>query len=249
MDRRVVFFLLMVWLLQKAQAQENVTTLGIQFKPMVPSKFFGTGAQSASSENLTVINDPEFGMNLGMVVRRGLTKNWSLETGITFIQRNYKLSFFHPLLNETTEMNYRFIGYEVPLQAMVYVRLSEQLYMNASAGGSIDVYPTDIESFADDRRDTLRFDFYQNTFRRNWVQFSVLANYGFEWRTKEDGYFYLGASFHRPFTEIATTVAQLQINTDPTTVSYNLNGSYLTFDFRYFFHEDPERRKKVRKAS
>ncbi len=249
MDRRVVFFLFLVLIVQNALAQENVTTLGIQFKPMVPSKFFGTGAQSASSESLTVINDPEFGMNLGMVVRRGLTKNWSLETGITFIQRNYKLSFFHPLLNEMTEMNYRFIGYEVPLQAMVYVRLGEQLYMNASAGGSIDVYPTDIESFADDRRDTLRFDFYQNTFRRNWIQFSVLANYGFEWRSKEDGYFYLGASFHRPFNEIATTFAQLQINTDPTTVSYNLNGSYLTFDFRYFFHEDPEKRKKVRKAS
>jgi hypothetical protein len=249
MDRRVVLFFMAFTLLIDVFSQENVTTLGVQFKPMVPSKFFGTGAQSASSEALTVINDPEFGMNLGMVVRRGLTKNWSFETGITFIQRNYKLSFYHPLLNEVTKMNYRFIGYEIPLQGMIYVRLGEQLYMNASAGCSIDMYPTNVESFADDRRDTLRFDFFQNTFRKNWIQFSVLANYGFEWRSKEDGYFYLGASFHRPFSEIATTVAQLQINSDPTTVSYQLNGSYLTFDFRYFFHEDPEKRKKVRKAS
>lgn len=238
----------LVLAVQHCWAQENVTTLGIQFKPMVPSKFFDTGAQSATSEELTVINDPKFGMNLGMVVRRGLTKNWSLETGITFIQRNYKLSFYHPLLNEITTMNYRFIGYEIPLQGMVYVRLSDQLFMNASAGISIDMYPTNVEAFADDRRDTLRFDFYQKTFRRNWVQFSLLANYGFEWRSKKDGYFYLGASFHRPFNEIATTLAQLQINTDPTSVSYNLSGSYLTFDFRYFFHEDPEKKKKVRKA-
>lgn len=244
MDYRItaltVCFLIFTFSLR---SQENVTTLGVQFKPMVPSKFFGTGAASGQNEQLTVINDPEFGMNLGMVVRRGLTRNWSFETGITFVQRNYKLTFFHPQLTEEVEINYRFIGYEIPIQGMIYVRLGDKLYMNASGGMSLDLYPTDVEGFADTRRDTLRFDFYQQTFRHSWLQAALLANYGFEYRTKDKGYFYFGASFHRPFSEIATTLARMELNTYPTRVIYQLNGSYLTFDFRYFFHEDPERKK------
>ena len=243
MDQRLKAILFFFFIIGSLCAQENVTTIGIQFKPTVPSRFFGTGAESAENNQLTVINDPEFGMNLGMVVRRGITKNWSFETGITFIQRNYKLSFFHPDLFEDVSINYRFIGYEIPLQGMVYVRLGENLYMNASGGMSLDIYPTDIEGFADTRRDTLRFDFYQQTFRRNWLQVALLVNYGFEYRTKDKGYFYFGASFHRPFSEIATTQARMELNTFPTRVSYQINGSYLTFDFRYFFHEDPERKK------
>jgi len=74
----------------------------------------------------------------------------------------------------------------------------------------------------------------------------LLANYGFEYRTKEDGYFYFGASFHRPFADIAQTAVQFDINTNPTRINYALSGSYLTLDFRYFFHEDPDRKRMLK---
>ena len=32
----------------------------------------------------------------------------------------------------------------------------------------------------------------------------------------------------------------------PTTIADDLSGSYLTVDFRYFFHEDPDRLKRPR---
>lgn len=249
MDKRLILIAFLFSVVVFACAQENVTTLGVQFKPTVPSRLFGTGAVSAQNNQLSVVNDPEFGMNLGMIVRRGITKNWSFETGITFIQRNYKLSFFHPLLTEDVHINYRFIGYEIPVQGLIYVRLGENLYMNASGGMSLDIYPTDVEGFADTRSDTLRFDFVLQTLRRNWMQVSLLANYGFEYRTKESGYFYFGASFHRPFSEIATGQARMELNTFPTRVSFDLSGSYLTFDLRYFFHEDPERKRTKTKKN
>ncbi|MFN9801402.1 MAG: hypothetical protein ACK54P_15400, partial [Bacteroidota bacterium] len=130
-----------------------------------------------------------------------------------------------------------------PLQGLVYVRLGKQLWMNASGGVCLDMYPSDIATSTSVRRDTMVYDFSQDTFRRRWIQVAILANYGFEWRTRKSGFLYLGASFHRPFQEIAYTKSTVTINTNPSSVVYELAGSYLTVDLRYFFHEDPQRRK------
>ncbi len=230
-------------------SQERVTTLGIQFKPMIPSVFFGTSAEVATNGEFTAEFTPRIGHNFGMVVRHGFTKMWSLETGISLVQRNYYIDYTVPDLQQKQRLSFRFIGYEIPVQGLIYVRLGKQLWMNASGGLSLDMYPSDVLSRSSIRQDTLVFDFYQDTFRRKWIQLAVLANYGFEWRTKESGFFYLGASFHRPFQEIAYTKASLDINTNPSSLVYPLSGSYLTVDVRYFFHEDPEKKvKKMRKS-
>ena len=230
-------------------SQERVTTLGIQFKPMIPSKFFGTSAEIATNGEFTAEFTPRIGHNVGMIVRHGFTKMWSFETGISLVQRNYSLDYTVPGLAKVEQLTFRFIGYEIPVQGLIYVRLGKQLWMNASGGLSLDMYPSDITSRSSVRQDTLVYDFYQDTFRRKWIQLAVLANYGFEWRTKESGFFYLGASFHRPFQEVAYTKASLEVNTNPSSLVYPLSGSYLTVDLRYFFHEDPEKKqKKTRKS-
>lgn len=242
---RFLFLVLIVHFSQSGVAQMNVTTFGLQIKPMVPSKFFGSGPDSASVENLSIGFTPKFGLNLGMVIRRGLTKSWSFETGINMVQRNYELEYSHPFLKSNQKLKFRYIGYEIPLQALVYVRLTDKLWMNASGGVSIDLYPSDVRSLNSIFQDTSAVDFEQLTIKNNWIQLSLLANYGFEWRTKEKGYFYFGASFHRPFSNIGTTIASLSINNNASeSLAYALKGSYLTADFRYFFHEKPEKRKK-----
>lgn len=226
-------------------AQEKVTTFGIQFKPIIPSNFFGSGPESLSNGEFTADFKPSFGYNFGMVIRQGLTKRLSMETGINMVQRNYHVGFNHPVLDGTEIMKFRLVGYEIPIQALVYVRLGKQLWMNASGGFSFDMYPSNVKVNSGLFVDTLSVDFDLFTMRRNWIQFALLANYGFEWRTENSGYFYLGASFHRPFTDIGYTAAKVTIDNDPSTLYYGLSGSYLTFDLRYFFHEDPQRKKKI----
>lgn len=225
-------------------AQENVTTLGIQVKPMVPSQYFGTGTDNLELGLLKVNFEPNFGLNFGMVVRRGFTKNWSVESGICIVQRNYTMRFDHPNLLKDQDMKFRYICYEIPMQAMVFVKLTDRVFMNASAGFSADLYPSNVESSSYLFEDTLRFDFYQKTYKRRWIQLALLANYGFEWRTPDKGYFYLGASYHRPFQSIGTTRVIFELNSVPVRDQVSLGGNYLTADFRYFFHEKPERRKK-----
>ncbi len=226
-----------------SQAQENVTTLGIQFKPMIPSKYFNTGTEGLESDTINISINPKAGLNFGMVVRRGLTKSWSFETGICLVQRNYSMKFDLPQLGETQHMTFRYICYEIPFQGIIFVKLTDQIYMNGSAGFSLDLYPSDIETFTSVRKDSISYDFMQKTWRKSWIQAAILANYGFEYRTKSSGYFYLGASYHRPFNEIGYTAIEVERNSNPDRYVLLLRGNYLTADFRYFFHEKPERKK------
>ncbi|MCC6599785.1 MAG: outer membrane beta-barrel protein [Crocinitomicaceae bacterium] len=229
---------------QAVLAQEKVTAFGIQFKPMIPSKYFGTGSERFDGDEFSVNFSPLPGYNFGMIIRQGLTKRLSMETGINMVQRRFRLGIDHTILKEEKNLDFRLIGYEIPVQALVYVRLDNKLWMNASGGFSIDVYPSNVKSSTSTFVDSLSVNIEQFTLRRNWIQFALLANYGFEWRTEKSGYIYLGASFHRPFTDIAYTNAVVTVDNNPSGLIYALNGSYLTVDLRYFFHEDGKRAKK-----
>jgi hypothetical protein len=79
--------------------------------------------------------------------------------------------------------------------------------------------------------------------RKNVFQPAVIANLGWEWRTVKSGYFYIGASFHAPFSYEYVTRIRYEEG-QVTEEFYNtLSGSYLTIDFRYFFHEEPAKNK------
>ncbi|QQR86901.1 MAG: hypothetical protein IPJ76_01355 [Flavobacteriales bacterium] len=214
-------------------AQERVTTFGLQVKPVFPLSFFKplTAWQEGALNGEVELQG---GIAFGGVVRAGLTNMLSLEVGINQIQRNYRWS----LTNDTTALGggntIKWVGYEIPVQGLVYVRLGERTWMNAAAGASADMYPTDaVENDVELRT------FW---FRNNWLQAAVVANLGFEYRTPKSGYFYLGASYHRPFGEMAIAEHTMRINGGEYSTRQGIVGTYLTFDVRYFFHEDPERR-------
>jgi hypothetical protein len=73
----------------------------------------------------------------------------------------------------------------------------------------------------------------------------VIAGLGWEYRTEKSGYFYLGASYHRPFDYIFYSYLLYPDKEKPTSeTGSELQGNYLSFDIRYFFHSEPEKRKK-----
>lgn len=221
-------------------AQLGVTTFGIQLKPVFPVEFF---------DPLTTIGEPPLhgsleltgGFAFGMLVRSGITKSISLEVGINQIQRRYDWTLSNDTAGFTGGEKLRWVGYEIPITGLVYIRLGERTWMNSAAGVSIDLYPSDVVRDIDDARAYL--------FRSNWVQAGVVANLGVEYRTPKSGILYLGATYHRPFGNMA--VAELTWYTQdlfPHPVRGDLNGTYLTLDLRYFFHEKADR-KRVFKGS
>lgn len=178
-----------------------------------------------------------------MVIRWGLTKSISIESGINLLRRNYRINLKEPENGLDTKLDYSFIGYELPVQALFYVPLSDRWWMNGSGGVSIDAYPSNTFSNTSQRIDTVEYDFEQFTARRKWAQLAVQANYGFEYRTKESGFFYLGVTFHRPFGNMANSEAVLSYLGAIKRNVVELNGTYFTVDLRYFFHEKADLRK------
>jgi len=131
------------------------------------------------------------------------------------------------------------------VSALFFIRLADKLYMNASAGLSADMFISDIRTFS---------SYFNNYSTRNGVfQSGVLANLGWEYRTAKSGYFYIGASFQRQFLQIYnSSLSYFKNNSTQENVIMKLNGSYLTFDVRYFFNPLPinkKIKKKKEKAS
>jgi hypothetical protein len=219
-------------------AQERVITAGFQFKTMFSSDFFKTGPVDLNDNGVNFNITPGSGVCFGMVIRKGFTETVSFETGINYAKRNYSLSVTDSAGKEDSE--FTVIGYEIPLSGLVFIQLSDNIYMNASLGMSLDFYPSDIRTSGD------KFDHYSA--RKSWFSPSVIAGLGWEYRTEKSGYFYLGASYHRPFDYIFYSYLLYPDKEVPTSeTGSELQGNYLSFDIRYFFHSEPEKRKKKTK--
>lgn len=233
-----VLMLFMLCALQVA-AQKNVLTAGIQFQPIFPASFLNTGDQEVSTAqgDITTLLSPKFGFTAGMIVRWGFHRRLSLETGINFVQRNYDLTLSTDTFSGTSD--FRIIGYEHPIKLLVFVRLSERFFMNVAAGIQLDFFPSDI--FSSDtyfKHSSLRLGL------DNFLHAGGISNLGVEYRTKKAGYFYLGATYHIPFNDIYRSKVQyISDNVGSDAMTLMLNGSYLTFDVRYFFHSQPLERK------
>lgn len=214
-------------------AQKGVTTFGLQVKPVIPLSFFDP-LVTVEAPPLRGSMELTGGLAFGMVVRHGLTKSISFETGINQITRRYDFGVANDTSGYDEIGQLRYVGYEIPLLAMVYIRLGQKTWMNNALGFSLDMYPSDARSDIEEGR--------AYVFRTSWIQMGVVGNVGVEYRTERSGYFYLGATYHRPFNDMAVAdLTWYDTNYLPTVVRTSLDGSYLTLDVRYFFHEAPDK--------
>lgn len=222
-------------------AQEGVMTVGVQFKPIIPSNLFRAGDFSLVGQRdyIKFNISQKVGYSMGMIIRKGINQTWSFETGIKYTKRNFKYAVDNTQKNEQSEGDFSIVGYEVPALALLNVRLDKNVYMNAAFGPSFDMFPSNVQSY------TEIIDQY--SIKRRWLQLALIANLGWEYRTKKSGTFYLGGSYHRPFKEIyQTRITYISDDFVERPIGM-LSGNYLTVDVRYFFHEDPEKKKNKAK--
>ena len=236
--KKIISIILFTSFIFLVNAQEGVKTIGLQFKPIIPSNLLkaGTFGLSSNKDFMEYSITQNLGYSAGMIIRFGLTKNWSIESSIKYTKRNFSYSATNNREQITLKDKFSIIGYEVPVLALLTVRLDKKIYMNTTFGPSFDMYPTDVAKYSQ--------AFRQLSLRRRWLQLSLKANIGWEYRTDKNGIFYIGASFHRPFNDIyQTTITYEGIDFSDEAIE-RLSGNYLTLDLRYFFHEDPEKKSK-----
>ena len=225
------------------EAQRYVTTFGVQFKPILYDAFFRTKTIDATANDLSLEISPKSGNVFGMVVRRGLSDFWSFETGINLVTRHYSMRASILDTNLFLEDDFQLLSYDIPVQALIYVRLGEKLFLNASGGFSFGLFPSDVQTFNENLEHTTR--------RRRLISASLLSNVGFEYRTKKSGYFYLGMSYllplNDPFVNNVYAYNRTSLKSREMGV-LGLQTNYVTLDLRYFFHEEPNEmtRKKIK---
>jgi len=239
MKSKIILFLFFASFLS-ASAQ-NITTFGLQYKPIIPAAYFNSSDVSKSSEEYNFNLTPKYSNSFGMVIRQKINKTFSIESGLNYTQRNFKLSVTNsnliPYLNDFTTFGMR--SYELPIQLLTYVRASEYWYLNVAFGISHNVLASDIFSYGEESE-----DYFQNTFRKSGGYRALLANIGMEYRTEEKGHYYFGTSLHRPWKAIGKIYPEFKIGADPVLnfnddqkFSLDMLGNFVTIDLRYFFAE------------
>src|SRR4051812_22303723 len=84
--RNITSILLMLFPLYM-NAQERVTAFGLVVKPIFPSNYFRTGTVEITDNNVDFKLTQKSGFSAGGVIRFGLSKTLSLETGINYVKR------------------------------------------------------------------------------------------------------------------------------------------------------------------
>lgn len=205
---------------------------GLQVRPVLPTRFIGEPQNTFTKDYFTTTISQKVGYSFGGTVRAGLTKLIALETGINFTQRNFDVTMAIPDSNVFASNDLSFISYDIPVNGLIYVQLSEQFYMNASLGVAITFKPTNVgivtypggyHSFTHTGRVSRKTGFDLN------------ANFGFEYRIEKIGFFYIGGSARVPFAPVFDMIAQYKYQGITNTIYGEIDGSFLAIDFKYFF--------------
>lgn len=205
---------------------------GIQVRTLFPTQFIGQSTLTLSQNGFSTTIEQSLGYSFGGTVRAGLTKLLAFETGINYTQREFNISMTVPDSNIYATNNLTFISYDIPLNGLVYIQMGKQVFMNASLGLALTFKPTDVGILTKPGGSNL---FYHTGLVKRKAGFDINANIGFEYRTKKSGFFYLGGSGRVPIGPLFQMIAQYKYQGIKTTVTGNVDGSYLSIDLKYFF--------------
>ena len=232
-----IIFILFFCFTFNVKSQNSKTTFGLQYKPIIPAAYFNAADLSKSSASYIFNLKPKYSNSFGMVIRHQINKTFSVESGLNYTQRNFKLSITNSDINLADFTAFGMRTYEFPIQLLTYVRASENWHLNIAFGISHNVLASDIFSYGEEKNNF----YFQNTTRKNGGYSALLANVGMEYRTESKGYYYLGTSLHRPWKAIGRIYPEYDDKTnifnEDKKFYFDMLGNFVTIDFRYFFTE------------
>ncbi|MBU0764123.1 MAG: hypothetical protein KJ607_04735 [Bacteroidetes bacterium] len=229
MVRLSIVFLFILFLVPgKSPAQrtkpdkENRTVFGIQISPILPNSLIEKNKVLLDFDTTVYEFVQRPGILFGMEVRHDFTKWLALQTGINLLKRNYRLTVTHFDSVMTDDLG--LICYETPVAALIYIRLSKYIYMNTSYGLNLTYFPSDLAI----RGKLLAM-------RYSWIRPALLINLGWELRTEKAGFFYLGCSYSRMFTDVYRIAAKKPTESIGDYTLFEERGSYFSVNIKYFF--------------
>ncbi|NDB35432.1 MAG: hypothetical protein EB023_08830 [Flavobacteriia bacterium] len=205
---------------------------GVQVRSIIPTNFVGNPITTLQKDGLQASLQQTIGYSFGGIVRVGLTELIALETGINFSQRYFKVqgSIADSGIYVTNQLG--FIQYDLPLNGLIYIKLTKRFFANASLGVTAGFKPTSIAT--QNNIDGSKF-FYHTGFVNKKASLDLNGNLGFEFRSKKSGFFYLGAAVRLPLAPLFTYIATYRNQGYKVTQYGDVSGAFLGIDLRYFF--------------
>ena len=111
------------------------------------------------------------GMGFGGVIRVRLSRIWNLETGLYYNRRVYRFAIqdIQPPDVQNVfrdETRFRVVGYEIPIKGLVYIQLSDDVFMNVDMGVSMNFVASDVIS--------LHRNYNVKGFKPAWLRVGVI---------------------------------------------------------------------------
>lgn len=216
-----------------SHAQKNDIIFGLHVEPIFPNRMFRIQTQEVIKNNTRFSIIPKTGYLFGSHLSYFISNSISVETGINLLQRNYKMQAEDK--SNTVALDYTIHNFEIPLTATFYVQLFEQIFMSHTAGISMQMLPSHIISSTSwvDNYGVIS-EFQQLSLRRNWLIPSFKGSLGFEFRSIENGFFYIGSVYHL-FARMYNT--EITYITSNTFENFNIktDSDFFGILFRYSF--------------
>ena len=220
---------------KKNEIRENYhfTYFGINYSPIIPSNIIQKNDVTIVRDSITMSINQKPGFVFGMEVKHDFTRFFALQTGLNFIRRTYNVYVKDKDTSHTASL--KFIGYEIPLLGLGFVRVAEHFYANVSAGFCFNFFPSDIAVSK----------FYGQRYR--WTQIAIMANVGIEYRNENYGNFYVGVMYQHQERSMMTVFYFREYVYGKSNAYIGLSGNYLSLNLKYYFPQNPQKEKKKKR--
>jgi hypothetical protein len=216
---------------------------GIQLRTVLPTSFVGNPTTEVKKDLLKASITQTPGYSFGGIVRVGLTELIALETGINFTQRHFKLNGSIADSGIYVSNSLDFIQYDLPINGLIYIKLSKTTFANASLGVTAGFKPTSVAT--SNNVSGSKF-FYHTGFVDKKASLDLNGNLGFEFRSKKSGFFYLGTTVRLPTAPLFTYIATYRNQGYKVSQYGDVSGAFLGIDVRYFFKNVKARKEDQR---
>lgn len=235
---RIGIFLIMIITVLYSEVIAQVKTkkkadnyFGFQYKPLIPVSVVGDRPFEIGEGPFTSVVSPRLGYTYGGVVRIGLTELLAIETGISYTQRNFSVNYEVPDSSVVGEDGLSYINFDIPVNFLVYIKLSDRFYMNSSLGTSLIYYPSNVRAVINPGG---AHQFIFEGRRLSFFSADINANVGFEFRSEKKGIFYVGISGKIPVTPVLSIATEYRYDTEKFVAFSEIQGAQVSLDFKYF---------------
>ncbi|MEN9302944.1 MAG: hypothetical protein RL264_1373 [Bacteroidota bacterium] len=206
---------------------------GFQVRTLFPTSFMGGSSLSLEKDGFETFIQQDLGYAFGGNLRVGLTELIAFETGLNLNQRHYSIQSSLADSGLYVDRKVGFIQYDIPINALIYVKLNKSIYMNASLGIAATYKPSSIGIITNPGGKSQFFHLGLVDIRKK-IGADLNANVGFEYRTNKIGTFYLGGSARLPFGPMFLLISKYEYLTYEIVTYGNVGGSFISLDFKYF---------------